>query len=64
MSLAEMEGIVKFCEKNELVLVAAEKNQSNVFNGKWHSFRNVINRMGSQLELFSFTSVSRAPFYL
>jgi aspartate/methionine/tyrosine aminotransferase len=64
LTLEEIEEIVKFCTKNELVLIAAEKDQRNVYKDKWISFRHVVNKLNSPLELFSFTSVSRAPFYM
>jgi aspartate/methionine/tyrosine aminotransferase len=63
LTVDEMEGIIKFCEKNGLVLIAAEKNQNGTYDQGWKSFRHVVNKMGSKLELFSFTSISRAPFY-
>jgi len=59
-----MEGIVDFCKKNNIVLMADEVYQDNVYpkDKKFVSFKKVLFDMGSRyegLELVSFHSVSK-----
>ena len=80
-----MENIIKFCENNNLILIAIESLQNSIFNtekkvlsgiriqdslgnlvrkeNKFKSFRYLVNKMNSQLELFSIYSISQGPFY-
>jgi hypothetical protein len=94
----QMEEIIKFCEKNSLVLIAIESLQNSlhprvikgnvesphsnhsfengfsikdtegnkVSSGKdarFKSFRYMMNKTNSKLEMFSVNSISKGPFY-
>lgn len=60
-----MQEIIKFCQRERLVLLADEVYQTNIYQPKqlpFHSFKKVLRSMGSkydQFELFSFHSVSK-----
>jgi len=62
---ANMREIVDFCHQNEIVLLADEVYQENIYVKKdkpFHSFKKVLSSMGSKykdLELVSFHSVSK-----
>jgi hypothetical protein len=96
---SEMEQIVKFCEKNQIILVAVENLQNSLYprvikgeveaphsnpttqhaevtlrdsegknvkfekDDRFKSFRYMINKLNSPLELFSIYSASKGPFY-
>ncbi|OMJ80109.1 hypothetical protein SteCoe_19707 [Stentor coeruleus] len=64
LSEENMQQIVKFCEINNLVILADEVYQDNVYipTKKFTSFRKVISQMGTKTELFSFQSLSKG-FY-
>lgn len=59
-----MMEVVRFCEDNRLVLLADEVYQDNIYmpDKKFTSFRKVAKQMDSDLELFSFHSLSKG-FY-
>lgn len=66
MSTEEIEEVVKFAEENSLVLIVSEKLQNSVYEGsnkKFVSFRKVVSDLNSPVELISFTSISRGPFF-
>jgi len=56
-----MEGIVKFCEKENLVLCADEVYQENTYlsSKPFVSFKKVVREMGSNVELVSYHSTSK-----
>ncbi|KAK8795715.1 hypothetical protein WA158_000371 [Blastocystis sp. Blastoise] len=60
----EMEDIIRFCAKNNLVILADEVYQTNVYHPsiKFESFKKVVNDLGasaSGVEIASFNSVSK-----
>lgn len=61
LSKGNMQKIVEFCEKNQLVLLADEVYQDNIYSSekKFHSFRQVIAEMKTETELFSFHTLSK-----
>ena len=71
LSYPQMTDIVNFCEKNGLALIACESLQHSIHPSRitskpdegFLSFRHVVNRLNSQLELFSIQSLSQGSFY-
>jgi aspartate/methionine/tyrosine aminotransferase len=65
MSEDEMIEIIKFCQTNRLVLIAIESLQNSIFDKEniFKSFRYVINKIKSPVEMFSSFSISKAPFF-
>ena len=61
LSLDNMKKIVEFCEKNNLVLLADEVYQDNIYDSekKFHSFRKIVKELKTETELFSFHSFSK-----
>eukprot|EP00168_Porphyra_purpurea_P018613 TRINITY_DN7020_c0_g1_i1.p1 TRINITY_DN7020_c0_g1~~TRINITY_DN7020_c0_g1_i1.p1 ORF type:complete len:342 (-),score=137.25 TRINITY_DN7020_c0_g1_i1:69-1094(-) len=61
LSQEGMEGLVRFCERHTLVLMADEVYQANVYaEGKaFTSFKKVVRALGSSVELVSFHSTSK-----
>ncbi|KAJ2080030.1 alanine transaminase [Coemansia sp. RSA 988] len=53
--------IVQFCEQERLVLLADEVYQTNIYTetNPFVSFKKVVSKLGSQVELFSFHSISK-----
>ncbi|KAJ2389896.1 alanine transaminase [Coemansia sp. RSA 2603] len=53
--------IVRFCEKHRLVLLADEVYQTNIYTqtNPFVSFKKVVSQMQSEVELFSFHSISK-----
>ncbi|KAJ2724283.1 alanine transaminase [Coemansia sp. Benny D115] len=53
--------IVQFCERNNLVILADEVYQTNIYTGTnpFVSFKKVVSQMRSEIELFSFHSISK-----
>eukprot|EP00397_Hematodinium_sp_SG-2012_P010289 GEMP01010399.1.p1 GENE.GEMP01010399.1~~GEMP01010399.1.p1 ORF type:complete len:524 (+),score=115.26 GEMP01010399.1:565-2136(+) len=64
MSRKEIEDVIKLAEEEGLVILADEVYQSNVYaaDKKFYSFRQVTLEMGSQVELFSFMSISKGYY--
>lgn len=63
MDAKDMADVVDLCEKEGIVLLADEVYQENQYTAKpWKSFRQVVLEKKSNLELFSFHSVSKG-FY-
>ena len=56
-----MEALVRFCERERLVLLADEVYQKNVYveSKPFVSFKKVVSELGSNVELVSFHSVSK-----
>lgn len=66
----EIQEIIEFANKNNLVLIVSEKLQNSVYNtssssssNNFVSFRKVAKDINSPVEIISFTSVSRGPFF-
>ncbi|KAI9506896.1 pyridoxal phosphate-dependent transferase [Coemansia spiralis] len=53
--------IVQFCEREHLVLLADEVYQTNIYTetNPFVSFKKIVSQLGSQVELFSFHSISK-----
>ncbi|KAJ2455247.1 alanine transaminase [Coemansia sp. RSA 2336] len=53
--------IVRFCEQEKLVILADEVYQTNIYTGTnpFVSFKKVVSKLGSSVELFSFHSISK-----
>ncbi|KAJ1796077.1 alanine transaminase, partial [Coemansia sp. RSA 2399] len=53
--------IVRFCERERLVLLADEVYQTNIYTGTnpFVSFKKVVSQLGSSVELFSLHSISK-----
>ncbi len=69
MNYSQMCEIIDFCEKNHLALIACESLQHSIYpeaikdssNG-FFSFRHVVKKLNSNLELFSIQALSQGPF--
>lgn len=62
LDLHTMEALVRICEENSLVLLADEVYQQNLHRPEehpFHSFKQVVRRLGSPVPLFSFHSISK-----
>jgi len=61
LSLEDMQGVVQFCERENLVLCADEVYQENVYvEGKpFTSFKKVVRDLNSSVELVSYHSTSK-----
>eukprot|EP00949_MAST-11_sp_MAST-11-sp1_P000851 g851.t1 len=61
LDVPQMEDIVQFCDEEGLVLMADEVYQENIWSAekKFTSFKKVVRDMASNVELFSFHSVSK-----
>eukprot|EP01086_Lenisia_limosa_P002782 TRINITY_DN167_c0_g1_i1.p1 TRINITY_DN167_c0_g1~~TRINITY_DN167_c0_g1_i1.p1 ORF type:complete len:472 (-),score=190.31 TRINITY_DN167_c0_g1_i1:127-1467(-) len=61
MSRESMESVVKFCHEEQLVLLADEVYQENIYDETkpFVSFKKVVIESGLDIELFSFHSVSK-----
>lgn len=61
LSRENIEAVVRFCERERLVILADEVYQKNVYvkNKPFVSFKKVVCEMGSEVELASFHSVSK-----
>lgn len=64
LSAAQMEKTIEFCRNNNLVLMADEVYQTNIYSDKpFHSFKKVLHNMGEDyqknFELVSFHSTSK-----
>lgn len=64
MSRAQLEDVVKLCVKNDLILMADEVYQDNIYaKGKeFISFRKVMHELGAKIELMSFHSISKGYY--
>lgn len=64
MSRSEIEDVIRFAEKEHLVILADEVYQSNVYaDGKqFYSIRQVVHEMDAKVELFSFMSISKGYY--
>ncbi|KAJ1679830.1 alanine transaminase, partial [Spiromyces aspiralis] len=61
-TLENMVEVIRFCEKNRLILMADEVYQANVYQPDvrpFHSFKKVVCELGSSVELFSLHSISK-----
>jgi alanine transaminase len=56
-----MKDVVRLCEKENLVLIADEVYQTNIYTAEkpFHSFKKVVCELGSPIELVSLHSVSK-----
>jgi len=61
LTVDEMRGIVQFCEQENLVLLADEVYQENVYvpDKPFNSFKKIVSDMKSPIELVSFHSTSK-----
>ena len=60
LSKDNMVEVVKFCERNALVLLADEVYQENIYGERpFHSFKKIVAESGLPVELFSFHSTSK-----
>ena len=60
LSRSNLEDIVRFCERERLVILADEVYQSNVYGDKpFVSFKKVVAELESPVELASFHSISK-----
>jgi len=60
LSVENIEAVVRFCEARNLVLLADEVYQTNIYSTvPFTSFRKVVKDMGSDVPLVSFHSVSK-----
>lgn len=62
LSEQNVQDIIKFAHKHNLMLLADEVYQHNVYIGKFHSFRKVHHELGqpfNNIELVSFMSCSK-----
>jgi len=60
LTAENIRDVVKFCEEENLVILADEVYQANVYGEiPFTSFRKVVTEMRSNVELFSFHSVSK-----
>jgi len=56
---------IRFCERNNLVLVSLEELQNTILNKskKFHSMRSIVSKLNSNLELVSINSISNGYFF-
>ena len=60
LSEKNMEKIVQFCEKYQVILLADEVYQENIYGeDKFVSFKKVCHKLGTRFPLFSFHSISK-----
>lgn len=60
LSPGSMEALIRFAEKESLVILADEVYQDNIHTDKrFMSFRRLAHQMGTAIEVFSFHSVSK-----
>ncbi|XP_075989498.1 alanine aminotransferase 1-like [Anticarsia gemmatalis] len=62
LSKENIEMIIKFAYEKSLFIFADEVYQHNIYEGEFHSFKKVLNELGSpynQVELASFMSMSK-----
>lgn len=62
LDVPTMEAVVRLCEEHSLVLLADEVYQTNLHSPTthpFHSFKQVVRRLGSPAGLFSFHSTSK-----
>ncbi|OBZ66458.1 putative alanine aminotransferase, mitochondrial [Grifola frondosa] len=62
LDVPTMEALVKLCEEHSLVLLADEVYQTNLHrptDHPFHSFKQVVRRLGSPVPLVSFHSISK-----
>ncbi|PVU90442.1 hypothetical protein BB559_004629 [Furculomyces boomerangus] len=62
LSEQNMQEIIKFCEKEKIVLLADEVYQTNVYmpdQKPFHSFKKIACQLDSPVEMFSFHSISK-----
>nr|AIT69946.1 alanine transaminase [Melanothamnus japonicus] len=60
LSRDQVHGIVRFCERNNVLIMADEVYQTNVFKpSEFISFKRAVVEVGSNVELASFHSVSK-----
>jgi len=65
LDLSTMEKLVRLCEEHSLVLLADEVYQDNLHRRDahpFHSFKQVVRRLGSPIPLVSFHSISKGVF--
>jgi alanine transaminase len=64
MSRAAMEEVVKLCAKNQVLLMADEVYQDNIYapGKEFVSFRQVIHESKAQVQVMSFHSISKGYF--
>lgn len=69
MNYSQMSEIIDFCEKNKLVLIACESLQHSIYpqainsSNTYVSFRHLVKKLNSNLELFSIQTLSQGPFF-
>ena len=66
LSVVDLEGLIKFASRKRLVIIADEVYQTNVFEGRFHSFKSVLRTMQKSepgkydyVELVSLHSISK-----
>jgi len=64
MTRAQMEVVVKFCQKHGIILLADEVYQENIWNPAktWESFRKVTIELGLPVEVISYHSISKGYY--
>ncbi|KZT01607.1 PLP-dependent transferase [Laetiporus sulphureus 93-53] len=65
LDVPTMEALVRLCEEHSLVLLADEVYQENLHRRDahpFHSFKQVVRRLGSPIALVSFHSISKGVF--
>jgi len=64
MNREQMEGVVRVCAKNKIVLMADEVYQDNVYapGKEFISFRQVVLESEAQVQLMSFHSISKGYY--
>merc|ERR1719161_2088229 len=64
MTREQMEGVVRVCEKNKVLLMADEVYQDNIYapGKEFISFRKVVHELGARVQVFSFHSISKGYY--
>jgi alanine transaminase len=64
MTREQMEGVVRVCEKNKVLLMADEVYQENIYapGKEFISFRKVVHEMGAKVQVMSFHSISKGYY--
>jgi aspartate/methionine/tyrosine aminotransferase len=63
MTYEEIAEFIKFCEEHRIAIIVNETLENTIFDEKFHSFRHVVQKLESKVELFSINSISKGPFY-
>lgn len=59
LSRQNIEDIINFAHEENLLIIADEVYQHNIYDGEFHSFKKVLHEMELKIELASVMSASK-----